>query len=117
MYDRGLGLGCDSEIMCMLLLLPEDLGLTPTVSEECRCHPTEQRLQSWWFHTPMCVSPARFPGPNRRRGQPAAICLSSVPGELAPSLDQGPFEALDAVLSSPPGIQTLQAELVKYMCF
>lgn len=44
-----------------------------------------------------------------------AICLSSLPGELPSPLDQGLLEALDAVLSSLPGIQTLQVELVLYM--
>lgn len=61
-----------------------------------------------------------LPGPlcqKRRWGQPAAICLSSVPGELCSPLDQGLFEALDAVLSSLPGIQTLQVRLVKYIYF
>lgn len=45
--------------------------------------------------------------------QPTAICLSSVPGELCSPLDQGLLVALDPLLSSLPGIQTLQVKLVE----
>lgn len=52
--DQALGLGHDSEIMCMLLLIPEDLGLIPGVRIECLCCLAELWLQSWWFL--LCVS-------------------------------------------------------------
>jgi len=52
--DGALGLGRDSEIVCVLLLLPEELGLILRVTVERLCCLAEPWLQSPWFL--LCVS-------------------------------------------------------------
>lgn len=52
--DRALGLGCDSKIMCVLLLIPEELGLVPRVRVECPCRLAELWPQSWRFLLCVC---------------------------------------------------------------